>query len=166
MSDPNPPETRARYRHFLEIPTRWSDNDIYGHVNNVTYYSYFDSAVNAYLIAEGGLDIHGGDVVGFVVSSACDYFASIAFPDAIEVGLRVGKLGNSSVQYELAIFRAGEEQACAAGRFVHVFVDRASNRPVSIPEPLRSALERLLGGQVSDLFVVRQYLDAQRGGWA
>ena len=107
-------------------------------------YSYFDSAVNAYLIAEGGLDIHGGEVVGFVVSSSCDYFASIAFPDAIEVGLRVGKLGNSSVQYELAIFRVGEEQACAAGRFVHVFVDRSSNRPVSIPEPLRSALERLL----------------------
>ena len=139
-----PQHLRGDYRHFQPITTRWHDNDIYGHVNNVTYYSYFDSAVNAYLIAEGGLDIHGGDVVGFVVSSACDYFASIAFPDAIEVGLRVGKLGNSSVQYELAIFRAGEEQACAAGRFVHVFVDRASNRPVSIPERSGSALERLL----------------------
>jgi acyl-CoA thioester hydrolase len=126
------------------ITTRWHDNDVYGHVNNVVYYSFFDSAVNTYLIEAGGLDIHTGEVVGFVVSSSCDYFASIAFPERIEVGLRVGKLGNSSVQYELAIFKHGEEQACAAGRFVHVFVDRDSNRPVSIPESLRAALARLL----------------------
>lgn len=138
-----PQHLRGDYRHFQPITTRWHDNDIYGHVNNVTYYSYFDSAVNAYLIAEGGLDIHDGEAVGFVVSSSCDYFASIAFPDAIEVGLRVGKLGNSSVQYELAVFKDGVEEACAAGRFVHVFVDRQSNRPVSIPEPLRGALARL-----------------------
>lgn len=135
---------RGDYRHFQPITTRWHDNDIYGHVNNVTYYSYFDSAVNAYLITEGGLNIHEGEVVGFVVSSSCDYFASIAFPDVIEVGLRVARLGNSSVQYELAIFRAGEPQACAAGRFVHVFVERSSNRPVTIPATLRRALERLL----------------------
>ncbi|MBU2255679.1 MAG: acyl-CoA thioesterase, partial [Gammaproteobacteria bacterium] len=102
------------------------------------------SAVNTYLIEVGGLDIHNGDVVGFVVSSSCDYFASIAFPECIEIGLRVGKLGNSSVQYELAVFKAGEEEACAAGRFVHVFVDRSSNRPVSIPESLRAALTVLL----------------------
>ncbi len=133
----------ADYRHFVAITTRWMDNDVYGHVNNVTYYSYFDSAVNAYLIEVGGLDIHNGEVVGFVVSSSCDYFASIAFPDAIEIGLRVGKLGNSSVQYELAVFKVGEEEACAAGRFVHVFVDRASNRPVPIPDALRTALARL-----------------------
>ncbi|MGE8497188.1 MAG: acyl-CoA thioesterase [Pseudomonas sp.] len=140
----NPPQhARQDYRHFQPITTRWHDNDVYGHVNNVTYYSYFDSAVNAYLIEVGGLDIHNGDVVGFVVSSSCDYFASIAFPDVIEIGLRVGKLGNSSVQYELAVFKAGEEEACAAGRFVHVFVDRTSNRPVPIPEALRSALARL-----------------------
>ncbi|MGQ7959810.1 acyl-CoA thioesterase [Pseudomonas sp. SP16.1] len=139
-----PQHLRGDYRHFQPITTRWHDNDLYGHVNNVTYYGYFDSAVNAYLIAEGGLDIHAGEVVGFVVSSACDYFASIAFPDAIEVGLRVGKLGNSSVQYELAVFKAGEQQACAAGRFVHVFVERASNRPVPIPARLRGAMERLL----------------------
>lgn len=139
-----PQHLRGDYRHFQPITTRWHDNDIYGHVNNVTYYSYFDSAVNAYLIAEGGLDIHDGEVVGFVVSSACDYFTSIAFPNAIEVGLRVGKLGNSSVQYELAIFKVGEEQACAAGRFVHVFVERASNRPVTIPVGLRAAMQRLL----------------------
>lgn len=139
-----PQHLRSDYRHFQAITTRWHDNDLYGHVNNVTYYSYFDSAVNTYLIEVGGLDIHNGEVVGFVVSSACDYFASIAFPEAIEVGLRVGKLGNSSVQYELAVFKAGENEACAAGRFVHVFVDRASNRPVSIPERLRTALAALL----------------------
>lgn len=138
-----PQHLRADYRHFRPITTRWHDNDLYGHVNNVVYYSYFDSAVNAYLIERGGLDIHEGEVVGFVVSSSCDYFASIAFPDALDVGLRVGKLGNSSVQYELAIFKAGEEQACAAGRFVHVFVDRASNRPVPIPASLREALVAL-----------------------
>jgi acyl-CoA thioester hydrolase len=139
-----PQHLRADYRHFQPITTRWHDNDIYGHVNNVVYYSYFDSAVNAYLIERGGLDIHEGEVVGFVVSSSCDYFASIAFPDALDVGMRVRKLGNSSVQYELAIFKQGEDEACAAGRFVHVFVDRASNRPTSIPEGLRAALQSLV----------------------
>jgi acyl-CoA thioester hydrolase len=135
---------RTEYPHLQAITTRWHDNDVYGHVNNVTYYSFFDTAVNTYLIDVGGLDILGGEVVAFVVSSACDYFASIAFPERIEVGLRVGKLGSSSVQYELAVFKAGEEEACAAGRFVHVFVDRASNRPVAIPDRLRAALERLV----------------------
>jgi acyl-CoA thioester hydrolase len=142
MTKQNP--QRTDYRHFQPITTRWHDNDIYGHVNNVTYYSFFDSTVNSYLIQHGGLNIHDGDVVGFVVSSSCDYFASIAFPDLIEVGLRVGKLGNSSVQYELAVFKVGEDEASAAGRFVHVFVDRASNRPVPIPESLRGVLEPLL----------------------
>lgn len=134
---------RDDYRHFHAISTRWHDNDLYGHVNNVTYYSFFDTAVNAYLIRHGGLDIHDGEVVGFVVSSSCDYFASIAFPDALEVGLRVARLGSSSVQYELAVFRRGEDEACAAGRFVHVFVRRADNRPTSIPDSLRRALEAL-----------------------
>lgn len=142
MPDSTP--VRDDYRHFQLITTRWHDNDAYGHVNNVTYYSFFDTAVNTYLIEQGGLDIHDGEVVGFVVSSACDYFASIAFPECIEVGLRVGKLGNSSVQYELAVFKAGEQEACAAGRFVHVFVDRASNQPVPIPGMLREAMQRLL----------------------
>lgn len=142
MSEPMP--QRGDYRHFQPIITRWHDNDVYGHVNNVTYYSFFDTAVNTYLIEQGGLDIHDGEVVGFVVSSACDYFASIAFPERIEIGLRVGKLGNSSVQYELAVFKAGEADACAAGCFVHVFVDRRSNQPVPIPPALRAALERLL----------------------
>jgi acyl-CoA thioester hydrolase len=140
----NPPQhLRRDYPHLQPISTRWHDNDIYGHVNNVTYYSYFDSAVNAYLIEVGGLDIHNGEVVGFVVSSSCDYFASIAFPERIEIGLRVAKLGNSSVQYELAVFKQGEDEACAAGRFVHVFVERASNRPLPIPERLRTALAAL-----------------------
>jgi acyl-CoA thioester hydrolase len=135
---------RSDYRHFQPILTRWQDNDVYGHVNNVAYYSYFDSAVNTYLIEHGGLDIHGGEVVGFVVSSSCDYFASVAFPERLEVGLRVAKLGTSSVQYELAVFREGEDEACAAGRFVHVFVERASNRPVEIPAGIREALQRLM----------------------
>jgi acyl-CoA thioester hydrolase len=135
---------RADYLHFQPVITRWHDNDVYGHVNNVTYYSFFDTAVNTYLIEQGGLDIHDGEVVGFVVSSACDYFASIAFPERIEIGLRVGKLGNSSVQYELAVFKAGEEQACAAGRFVHVFVERQTNQPVTIAGMLREALQRLV----------------------
>lgn len=134
---------RSDYRHFQPILTRWQDNDVYGHVNNVAYYSYFDSAVNTYLIEHGGLDIHGGAVVGFVVSSSCDYFASVAFPERLEIGLRVGKLGTSSVQYELAVFRAGEDEACAAGRFVHVFVERASNQPVEIPAGIREALQQL-----------------------
>lgn len=138
-----PQHLREHYRHFQPITTRWHDNDLYGHVNNVTYYSYFDTAVNGYLIEVGGLDTHRGEVVAFVVSSSCDYFASIAFPERIEIGLRVGNLGNSSVQYELAVFKEGEEQACAAGRFVHVFVDRASNRPAAIPGALRIALESL-----------------------
>lgn len=138
-----PKHLRRDYKHFQPITTRWHDNDIYGHVNNVVYYGFFDTAVNHYLIQQGGLDIQDGDIVGFVVSSACDYFASIAYPDLIEVGLRVARLGNSSVQYELAIFREGEQEACAAGRFVHVFVERASNRPTAIPGRLRAALEAL-----------------------
>ncbi|WP_313516676.1 thioesterase family protein [Pseudomonas sp.] len=143
---PQPQHLRADYRLFQPVTTRWHDNDLYGHVNNVIYYSYFDSAVNSFLIERGGLDIHDGQVVGFVVSSSCDYFASIAFPERIEVGLRVARLGNSSVQYELAIFKASEDEACAAGRFVHVFVDRQSNRPVAIPDALCLALETLLVG--------------------
>lgn len=139
-----PRHLRSDYRHFHSLDTRWHDNDIYGHINNVTYYGYFDSAINTYLIRQGGLDIHGGEVVGFVVSSSCEYFAPIAFPDAIEVGLRVARVGNSSVQYELAIFRQGELQACAVGKVVHVFVEREHNRATPIPSRLRQALEALL----------------------
>lgn len=136
---------RQDYPWLCPITTRWHDNDIYGHVNNVTYYGYFDSAVNRWLIEQGGLDIHQGEQVAFVVSSGCDYFAPIAFPEAIEVGVRVAKLGNSSVHYELAIFKDGETEACAAGRFVHVFVERTGNRPCPIPAGPRAALQRLQG---------------------
>ena len=135
---------RSDYKKFVPITTRWMDNDIYGHVNNVTYYSYFDSAVNRHLIEEGGLDIHDAPIVGFVVNSHCNYLAPIAYPDAIEVGLRVNKLGNSSVTYGVAIFKEGEEQACAFGDFIHVFVERAANKSVPIPEPIRNALAQLV----------------------
>lgn len=135
---------RSDYPYLHPITTRWHDNDIYGHVNNVTYYGYFDSAVNSWLITQGGLDIHNGQQIAFVVNSSCDYFAPIAFPEPIDVGVRVAKLGNSSVNYELAIFKQGSDDACAAGRFVHVFVDRSSNRPCAIPDGPRAALTHLL----------------------
>lgn len=133
----------AAYKVFYPISTRWSDNDTYGHINNVIYYSYFDSVANRYLIEEGGLDIADSSIVGYVVQSGCDYHAAASYPDAIEGGLRVDRLGNSSVQYGIGIFRAGENEALAHGHFVHVFVDRASKRAVPIPAPLRAALEKL-----------------------
>lgn len=136
-------QTRELYKTFNAITTRWSDNDRYGHVNNVTYYSYFDTAANCYLIEEGGLDIDKGPVIGYVVSSACEYKSAVAYPDKIEAGLRVDRLGNSSVQYGVAIFKEGEDVAAAHGYFVHVFVDRQTQKPVAIPERLRSALEKI-----------------------
>ncbi len=136
-------ETRARYPHFLTIPTRWMDNDIYGHVNNVVYYAYFDTVINAYLIDPGGLDIHGGTVVGVCAESACRYRAAFAFPEPVEAGLRVGRLGRSSVRYEIGLFKAGEDEAAAEGHFVHVFVGRESMSPVPIPAGIRKALERI-----------------------
>jgi len=142
VSKPAPPG-REDYRVFYPITTRWADNDIYGHVNNVTYYSYFDSAANRYLIEKGGLDIATADVVGFVVNSGCEYHSPIAYPDEIEAGLRVDRLGNSSVQYGIAIFRKGEPRAVAHGHFVHVFVAREQNRAVSVPDALRRALARI-----------------------
>ncbi len=131
---------RADYAQFYPITTRWMDNDIYGHVNNVTYYSYFDSAANRYLIEQGGLDIQRAEVIGVVVESHCNYHRSVAYPQALEAGLRVERLGNRSVTYGIGIFVEGEPLAAASGHFVHVFVDRASNTPVSIPAPLREAL--------------------------
>ncbi len=126
------------------MPTRWADNDIYGHVNNVTYYSYFDTAVNRYLIEQGALDIHGGVVIGLVAETGCQFFAPAAFPDVLEIGLRVAHLGRSSVRYELGVFRQQEAAACAQGFFVHVYVDRASRRPTELPGKLRQVLETLL----------------------
>lgn len=133
-------ETRDQYRYFLELQTRWMDNDLYGHVNNVTYYSYFDTVVNKFLIDEGGLDIHHAPTIGVVVESHCNYRQAIAYPDLIACGLRVGKLGTSSVRYEVGIFPGSNDMAAASGHFVHVFVEREGNRPVPIPEPIREAL--------------------------
>ncbi len=141
MSQARP--TRADYKVFYPITTRWSDNDIYGHINNVTYYSYFDTAANCYLIEEGGLDISDGRIVGFVVNSGCEYHAPVTYPEVIEAGVRVDRLGNSSVQYGIAIFKEGEQEAAAHGHFVHVFVERAANQSVPIPARLRTALERI-----------------------
>ena len=134
---------RSDYKVFYPVTTRWSVNDVYGHVNNVMYYSYFDTVANRYLIEEGGLDITDGSIVGYVVNSGCEYHAPISYPEAIEAGVRVDRLGNSSVQYGIAIFKPGVDQAVAHGHFVHVFVDREANRSVAIPQGLRSALERI-----------------------
>jgi acyl-CoA thioester hydrolase len=139
-----PVPTRADYPHVSPLPTRWKDNDVYGHVNNVEYYAFFDTVINAYLIREGGLDIHAGDVIGLCAESHCAYKAALAFPDVVDACLRVGRLGRSSVTYELALFRSGDERPAATGWFVHVFVDRETRRPVAeLPPKLRAALSAL-----------------------
>ena len=139
-----PPPRRADYPHVIVIPTRWMDNDIYGHVNNVVYYSYFDTVINRYLIGAGGLDIAGGPVIGIAAESHCRYRRPITFPTDIDAGLRVGKLGRSSVRYEIGLFAQGDDEVAAEGWFVHVFVDREARRPTPIPDGLRAALERLV----------------------
>ena len=143
MSERPVAHRRAQYVHFLPIQTRWSDNDVYGHVNNVVYYSWFDTVVNEYLIAAGALDIQASAVVGLVVETQCNYFSELAFPQRVDAGLRVAHAGRSSVRYELALFAADSDAASAQGHFVHVYVDRASRRPVPLPTPLRAAVERL-----------------------
>ncbi len=135
--------TRDEYPHHHRLATRWADNDVYGHVNNVEYYAWFDTAINAHLIREGGLDIHGGATIGLCVESHCAFKAAVAFPEEVEVGLRVSKLGRSSVRYELGIFRDGSDAPAAEGWFVHVFVGRDDRRPVPIPDDVRAALARL-----------------------
>ena len=150
--------TRSDFGYFAALTTRWADNDIYGHVNNVMYYSFFDTTANRYLIEHGGLDIHQGDIIGLVVDSGCSYFAPIAFPDQLQGALRVAHLGRSSVRYELAIFKATDtsndavkntdateidQTAVAQGHFVHVFVDRITRKPVAIPEQMRAALAKI-----------------------
>lgn len=134
---------RSHYRYFAPITTRWADNDIYGHVNNVVYYSYFDSIANLYLIEVAGLKIHSDKVIGLVVSSGCNYHEPVAYPEKLEGGLRTNRLTGSSVEYGIAIFRAGEALAVADGFFTHVFVDRTTGKPVRIPEHIRSALEKI-----------------------
>lgn len=137
------PRPRGDFRCFRAIATRWMDNDVYGHVNNVVYYSYFDTAVNGYLIDAGVLDIHAGPVIGLVVETQCRYFAPLVFPQPIEAGLRVASLGRSSVRYEVGLFAHGDVKSAAHGHFVHVYVDRATRRPVDLPAALRQALEAL-----------------------
>lgn len=131
------PHARSSYRVFRSIPTRWADNDMYGHVNNVIYYSWFDTAVNALLIERGALDIHAGQTIGFVVETQCNYFAPIAFPQTVEAGIRVAQAGRSSVRYEIALFAEGADTAAAQGHFVHVYVDRTTQRPMPLPDALQ-----------------------------
>ena len=142
MSDKQSRPQREEYGYLCPVDSRWSDNDIYGHINNVVYYSYFDSTINRYLVDEGGLDIHEGEHIAYVVSSGCDYLEAAAYPDSLVVGMKVDKLGNSSVRYGLALF-GSEGPAKATGFVVHVFVNRATGRPVAIPDALREALARL-----------------------
>ena len=144
MTDKTKPSLRQDYRHLSQIATRWGDNDTYGHVNNVVYYSYFDTAVNHHLIKEGGLDIHTSGIIGLVVESRCSYFSSLTFPDMVTVGIKVIQLGNSSVRYEIGLFRNEEFLAAAVGQFVHVYVDRVSSRPTTIPARIRAVLEPLV----------------------
>lgn len=136
-------EQRTAYRHFQTIPTRWIDNDVYGHVNNVIYYTYFDTVVNQYLIEAGVLKIESSPVIGLVVETGCNYFGSLVFPDLVHVGLRVASLGTSSVRYEIGIFKNDEETASAQGHFIHVYVDRETRRPTALTAELRKALERI-----------------------
>lgn len=139
------PRPRADFRAWRTIDTRWADNDLYGHVNNVVYYSYFDTVVNAHLIEAGALDIHAAaGVIGLVVETQCQYFAPLAFPQRIDAGIRVGKLGRSSVRYEIGLYAEGAAESAAHGHFVHVYVDRATRRPVELPAILKATLERLL----------------------
>jgi acyl-CoA thioester hydrolase len=147
MSTSRPqPEPRSAYRVFRPITTRWMDNDQYGHVNNVVYYSWFDTAVNAHLIEQGALDVAHGQVIGLVVETQCHYFAPLAFPQTIEAGLRVAHIGSSSVRYEVGLFAQGAPMTAARGHFVHVYVDRASQRPAPLPAPLKAVLQQLASG--------------------
>ncbi|MBL0169734.1 MAG: acyl-CoA thioesterase [Gemmatimonadaceae bacterium] len=136
-------ETRDRYRHLSTVDTRWMDNDVYGHVNNVVYYSFFDTVVNRWLIAQGVLDIAASPAIGLVIETQCRYFAPITFPDVVTAGLRVAHLGTSSVRYEIGLFRNDDTTAAAAGHFVHVYVDRATRTKTPIPSAVRSALSAL-----------------------
>ncbi|WP_439685221.1 Acyl-CoA thioesterase FadM [Cupriavidus oxalaticus] len=133
-------EPRSAYSYFQPITTRWMDNDVYGHVNNVVYYSYFDTVVNTYLIRQGALDIESGKTIGLVIETQCNYFSSLSFPETVVAGLRVARLGTSSVRYEVGLFSGDNEVAAAQGHFIHVYVDRATRRPVPLPAPLREAL--------------------------
>lgn len=136
--------SRADYPVFREITTRWMDNDVYGHVNNVVYYSFFDTVVSGWLLEKGLVDYEAGETIGLAVESHCNYFGPISFPEKVTGGLRVERLGTSSVRYGIGIFREDDDMAAAAGHFVHVYVDTKTRRPVPLPGPLRAALEPLV----------------------
>jgi acyl-CoA thioester hydrolase len=142
VNEPLP--TRADYAVIRAIPTRWMDNDVYGHVNNVTYYSYFDTAVNAHLIDQGVLDPAASPVIGLVIETGCRYLAPLSFPETVEAGVRVTRVGTSSVRYEIALFRQDDSSPAALGHFTHVYVDRATRRPVPIPAATRFVLESMI----------------------
>ena len=144
MTDRAPAPSRASYPWRIPLTTRWMDNDVYGHVNNVVYYAFFDTVINRYLIEKGGLDIHEGAIIGLAVETSCTFAGSVKFPDALVAGLRVVHLGTSSVRYEVGIFVEGDDVARAHGKFTHVFVDRATRRPTPIEGRLREALTKLL----------------------
>lgn len=143
MSERKAPRPISAFRHISDIQTRWMDNDVYGHVNNVVYYSFFDTAVNRYLIEGGVLDIHDGPVIGLVVETGCRYFQPIEFPQKIRAAIGVSHIGTSSVRYEIALFGPDNEEPVAEGHFVHVYVDRETRRPTSLPEPFRQLLETI-----------------------
>ena len=138
------PQPRSAYRHFSSISTRWMDNDAYGHINNVVYYSFFDTVVNRHLIEAGVLDVQRSPVIGLVVETHCNYFSPLAFPQTVDTGLRVARLGASSVRYEIGLFGAGEPLSAACGHFVHVYVDRETRRPAALPDALIQTLQGLL----------------------
>ncbi len=137
-------KTRSQYSFLFPIQTRWADNDIYGHVNNVTYYSYFDTAANALLIQKTNFDIHHSPIIGLVVNSSCNFLEELTYPEVIEVGVAISKIGNSSLTYDLSIFKQGKQQASAQGQFVHVFVERETKKSTSIPQEMRDALQMYL----------------------
>ena len=141
---------RASYPHFLSIPTRWKDNDVYGHVNNVVYYSYFDTVVNEHLIREGGLDIRNASVIGVVVETLCRFHKELSFPEVIDAGIRVKRLGNKSVTYEIALFQQGAEEPAATGHFVHVYIDRQTRQSVPTPDTIKHALQPLVVASKSE----------------
>ncbi|MVW72011.1 MULTISPECIES: thioesterase family protein [unclassified Bordetella] len=143
MTDKLQPTLRSAYPHFAAISTRWKDNDVYGHVNNVVYFEFFDTAINQFLIELGALDIERSEVVGLVVDNRCTYFSSIRFPDTVQVGIKITRIGRSSVEYEVGVFKNADESAAALGRFVHVYVDKATGSATEIPENIRSVLQTI-----------------------
>jgi acyl-CoA thioester hydrolase len=143
MSERAKPRPRAHFRHFAAIPTRWADNDVYGHVNNVVYYAFFDTAVNRFLMEHAGLDPTCSPVIGLVVETRCAFFAPIAFPETVEVGIAVAHIGRSSIRYEIGVFAEGSAESAAHGHFVHVYVDAETRRPVELPAQMRAAAERI-----------------------